>query len=65
MKKNTVYVIRYGYNYEYDYILGVFSSYYYAGKAKKEFERSEHNKQYSYHYINIESYVLNEVVSYG
>ena len=36
MANKTMYVIRYGFNYEHDNILGVYNSYYYAGKAKKE-----------------------------
>jgi hypothetical protein len=60
MKNNEVYVIRYGFDYEHDHILGVYNSYYYAGKAKKEFIRSEANSQMQYHYIKIECYVLNE-----
>mgnify|MGYP000256276147 CR=1 FL=1 len=58
--KNNAYVIRYGFDYEHDNILGVYSSYYFAGKAKKKFERSEENKKMQYHYIKIECYVLDE-----
>ena len=59
MANKTMYVIRYGFNYEHDNILGVYNSYYYAGKAKKEFMRSEHFKQFEYHYVNIEGYEVN------
>jgi len=60
MNNENVYVIRYGFDYEHDNILGVYSSYYFAGKAKKEFERGEINKQMQYHYIKIECYEINE-----
>ena len=60
MKQENIYLIRYGFDYEHDSILGVYSSYYYAGKAKKKFERSEVNKQMQYHYIKIECYIVNE-----
>jgi hypothetical protein len=59
-KDNCLYVIRYGFDYEHDNILGVFTSYYYAGKAKTKFMRSNHYKQFEYHYVNIECYIANE-----
>ena len=57
---NIAYVIRYGFDYEHDNILGIFTSYYYANKAKKEFLISKQYKKFEYHYVNIESYELNE-----
>lgn len=56
---DTVFVIRYGFDYEHDNILGIYSSYYYANKAKKQFLNSEHFKQFNYHYVNIETFLMN------
>lgn len=61
---NNIYVIRYGYDYEHDYVLGVYSSYYYANKAKKEFIASDKFIQYQYHYVKIECYIMNESIDY-
>ena len=59
-KKSPMYVVRYGFDYENDNILGIYSSYHYAGKAKRLFERGEINKQMQYHYINIEFYQVDD-----
>ena len=61
-QEKLMYVVRYGFDYETDHILGVYSSYYYATKAKHTFTKSRINLQMQYHYVNIECYVLNEGV---
>ena len=59
-KDNNIYIIRYGFYYEHDNILGAFSSYYFAGKAKKEFNRKNDN---AYDYVKIEVYIIDETLS--
>ncbi len=59
MPDEVKYVIRYGYDYETEDILGVYSSIYYARKAKKEFEALPRVIRFPYHFVIIEAFEIN------
>jgi len=60
MEQTEVYIVIYGCNYDTDIILGAYTSYDYAKKAKKEFMESKECRYYDY--IHIRTYKLNESV---
>jgi len=57
MEQTEVYLVIYGCHYEFDAVLGVYTSYYYAKKAKKEYMESKQYEECDY--ARIEPYTLN------
>lgn len=57
--KDKVYTLRYGFDYEYDTIFGIYTSYYKANKAKKALIKITEN---GYDYYIVSCFKLNEKV---
>ena len=57
MSNINVYVLRYGFYHEHDTIFGVYSSHYYAKKAKDALVQVTEN---GYDYYSIKTFILND-----